>query len=236
MQYKVGLRIAFVVSACLLAEAAPSRAGVVSYTDENGNMFFSDQDAAFFSKPAKKGASGNGDNIMNNSRYAATIYAAGKANNLDPDLIRCVISAESDFDRFAVSSKGAHGLMQLTIPTAYAYAVRDVYDPVENIHGGAKLLKHLIEKFHGDLRLVLAAYNAGESNVIKYSGVPPFPETINYVKKVLHNYKGSGRIYAFAPVKNARIFRYENVDGTVYVTDTPRNMDDSARVWPGESR
>lgn len=108
---------------------------------------------------------------------------------LDPHLIRAVIKAESGFDPLAQSKKGARGLMQLMPKTAASLDVRDPFNPVENIKGGARYLRYLLDKFNGKLPLVLAAYNAGESHVRKYQKVPPFQETRHYVKKVLRYYK-----------------------------------------------
>jgi len=99
-------------------------------------------------------------------------------------LIHSVIQVESNYDPRAVSSKGAMGLMQLVPATARRFGVTDVFDPVNNIQGGAKYLKHLLELYSGDYSLALAAYNAGEGSVARYGGIPPFPETRSYVKQV----------------------------------------------------
>ncbi|OYT69228.1 MAG: hypothetical protein CFK48_08925, partial [Armatimonadetes bacterium CP1_7O] len=96
--------------------------------------------------------------------------------NLDTELVLRVIEAESGGDPHAVSPKGAMGLMQLMPDTARALGVSDPFDPVQNIEGGVRYLSHLIQRF-GDVRLALAAYNAGPTNVQRYAGVPPFPET-----------------------------------------------------------
>ncbi|MDM7460516.1 MAG: lytic transglycosylase domain-containing protein [bacterium] len=104
--------------------------------------------------------------------------------NLDTELILRVIEAESGGDPRAISPKGAIGLMQLMPETARALGVQDPYDPVQNIEGGVRYLNHLIQQF-GDLSLALAAYNAGPSNVRRYGGVPPFPETQRYLERVL---------------------------------------------------
>lgn len=108
---------------------------------------------------------------------------------LDPNLIRAVIKAESGFDPLALSKKGARGLMQLMPKTAALMEVRDPYNPVENIGGGARYLRYLLDKFDGKITLVLAAYNAGETRVRQYQKVPPFQETRHYVKKVMRYYK-----------------------------------------------
>ena len=108
---------------------------------------------------------------------------------LDPDLLHAVINAESSYDPLAVSEKGALGLMQLMPATIQRFGVKDPYDPVQNIKGGAKYLSHLMGKFDSDVSLVLAAYNAGEGRVLQYGrSSPPFSETRNYVSRVLRYY------------------------------------------------
>ena len=108
---------------------------------------------------------------------------------LHPALIRAVIKAESGFDPRAVSRAGAIGLMQLMPQTAVRLDVRDMYDPDDNVGGGAKYLRQLLDRFHGNLPLALAAYNAGENAVDRYQALPPFDETRQYVKKVLRYYR-----------------------------------------------
>ena len=114
----------------------------------------------------------------------AIFEAAGLRYNLPPNLLKAVAKTESNFRPDAVSHAGAIGIMQLMPGTARGLGVNDIYDPMDNIMGGAKYLRQLIDRF-GDLQLALAAYNAGPSNVTKYGGIPPFRETQNYVRKVL---------------------------------------------------
>jgi len=108
---------------------------------------------------------------------------------LHPALIRAVIKAESDFDPRAVSRSGAIGLMQLMPQTAVRLDVRDMYDPDDNVGGGTKYLRQLLDRFHGNLPLALAAYNAGENAVDHYQALPPYDETRQYVRKVLRYYR-----------------------------------------------
>jgi soluble lytic murein transglycosylase-like protein len=119
-------------------------------------------------------------------RRAITFYA--KRYRLDPALLRAVIKAESDFRQHAVSRKGAVGLMQLTPDTAATLRVANIHDSVQNIRGGAKQLRHLLNLYQGDLRLALAAYNAGVHRV-KGGRVPKIRETRLYVRKVLAYYR-----------------------------------------------
>ena len=110
-------------------------------------------------------------------------------HGVDPDLVRAVIRTESNFNRFAVSNKGAMGLMQLIPSTGRRYGVRDFFDPQQNIEGGVRYLKFLLEKFNGNLDLSLAAYNAGENLVQRLGRIPSIPETVNYVRKVRSMYR-----------------------------------------------
>ncbi len=118
------------------------------------------------------------------------IQAAAQKYGLAPPLLKAVMAAESNFNPAAVSEKGATGLMQLMPATARDMYVDDVYDPRQNIEGGARYLRHLQDQFGNDLEKVLAAYNAGPEAVRRSGGaVPPFPETRAYVKKVLALYQ-----------------------------------------------
>jgi len=117
-------------------------------------------------------------------RYANLIHVAALRHGVDERLIAGVIAAESNFDSKAVSRKRALGLMQLLPTTAARYAVSDVFDPAQNIDGGTHYLKDLLAKYRGNLSLALAAYNAGPEMVDRYGGVPPFPETQNYVRQI----------------------------------------------------
>src|SRR5215472_10316184 len=117
-------------------------------------------------------------------RYANLIHAAALKHGVDEKLIAGVIAAESNFDAKAISRKRALGLMQLLPTTAARYAVKNVFDPAQNIDGGTHYLKDLLAKYSGNLVLALAAYNAGPDMVDRYGGVPPFSETQNYVRQI----------------------------------------------------
>ena len=120
--------------------------------------------------------------------YGDSIQSAAADTGLEAALVTAVIAAESNFDPNAISAKGARGLMQLMPATANELGVRDVWDPDQNIRGGAAHLARLLGKY-GDVSLALAAYNAGEGTVDRHGGVPPFQETRQYVQRVLGYYR-----------------------------------------------
>ncbi len=126
----------------------------------------------------------------NPGKYNFIIEKVAQKYDLPPKLIHSIIKAESNYNPYAVSSKGAAGLMQLMPATAEQYGVKDRFDPIENIEGGSKYLKDLIKIYDQNLELILAAYNAGQEAIKKYEGIPPYPETINYIKKVKASYGG----------------------------------------------
>jgi soluble lytic murein transglycosylase-like protein len=123
--------------------------------------------------------------------FAATVQRAAIYYQLPPELIWAVMKVESDFRDQAVSRAGARGLMQLMPRTARAIGLRDPLDPEQNILGGAYYLRHLANRFGGDIYFTLAAYNAGPGTVQRYGGIPPYPETLSYIRKVLIYYVNS---------------------------------------------
>jgi soluble lytic murein transglycosylase-like protein len=118
----------------------------------------------------------------------ALVEQAARRHDVDPKLVHAVIRQESGYDPFAVSSKGAMGLMQLMPATADRFGVQNIFDPAENVRGGVLYLRHLLDRYNGDPGLTLAAYNAGEGAVERYGDVPPYRETVDYVSKVRRMY------------------------------------------------
>lgn len=180
------------------------QADIYSYTDENGMVHFTNvpNDKRFrvvlrsssFSTdgsqaPAVRTPSG-GFLKANLKRFSSIVEEAAKTYQLEPALLHAVITAESSYNPNALSPKGATGLMQLMPATARRYGVSNIWDPNQNIFGGAQYLRYLLQLFNNDMSLAVAAYNAGEHNVMKYGNrIPPFRETIDYVPKVLGLFK-----------------------------------------------
>lgn len=162
-------------------------------------------------------AAGTGAEIQKKAAsYDPIVRRIANSYVIDPALVHSIIAAESAYNRFAVSAKGAQGLMQLMPETAKDYGVADSFDAVQNIEGGVKYLKDLQKSYPGRTDLVLAAYNAGPKAVARYEGIPPFAETKTYVarvKRYLHEMSATKR----TPI-------YETVDetGRRIVTNDPR--------------
>ncbi|MBE9516141.1 MAG: lytic transglycosylase domain-containing protein [Proteobacteria bacterium] len=125
--------------------------------------------------------------------YDSLIQRMSRRYKVDPALVKAVVHAESAFNPYATSNKGASGLMQLMPATAEIYGVSDIYDPTQNIRAGVRYLKDLLAQ-HRSIRLAVAAYNAGPTAVKRYRGIPPYNETRNYVRKVMRYKKRYARV------------------------------------------
>jgi soluble lytic murein transglycosylase-like protein len=147
--------------------------------------------------------------------YQKIIEGVAGRHNIPTDLIHAIIVAESNYDRYAVSRKGASGLMQLMPDTARHYGVKNIFDPEQNIEGGARYLKDLIRMFDADTKLVLAAYNAGQQAVIRHGGIPPYRETREYVKRITASYNSSTIHH------KSRIYKIVDSEGRVTLTNDP---------------
>ncbi|MEA2005221.1 MAG: lytic transglycosylase domain-containing protein [Acidobacteriota bacterium] len=150
-------------------------------------------------------------NVLPNTQYDKLIQDISMKHGVDSSLIHSIIRAESNYNPSAISQKGAVGLMQLMPETAKQYGVRNVFDPKENVEGGVKYIKDLIRLYNAKTDLVLAAYNAGQEAVKKYSGIPPYDETRNYIERVKSSYdkpliKHRTKIYKFLDESGRVVF------------------------------
>jgi len=183
----------------LVLLSSPASADVYAYRDEAGIEHFTNAPAdddrfkVIVALLKEEGSSNQAQAIPvtgNVARYAPVVEEAAIKYKVDKALLHAVITAESGYNPVAVSRAGAQGLMQLIPQTAQRYAVSDVFDPVQNIRGGTRYLRDLLDLFAGDTKLALAAYNAGEAAVIRYGRqVPPYRETQAYVQKVMGLFK-----------------------------------------------
>jgi len=199
------LAVALICVGVLACGAA--RADIYAFVDENGTAHFSDvpQDRRFRlflrdstnTTTARAAARSGGDTLVRDKSFErlaaahmAEIEHAANEHALDPKLLHAVIQTESGYNARAVSPRGAIGLMQLMPDTARRYGLADAFDPRGNVRAGARYLRDLLELFAQNLPLALAAYNAGEGAVARYGNrIPPFPETLAYVPRVIERYE-----------------------------------------------
>lgn len=220
----LGLRIALIIA--LLGTVA--EADIYKYEDDSGVIYYTDfplnkkAQRIMRSPESKKEETTKGHE--KGELHSIVSEKAGKYN-IDPSLVHAVIKAESNGNPYAVSRKGAMGLMQLMPSTARDLSVNNPFDPEDNIDGGVRYLRYLLDKFNGDLTLALAAYNAGPKTVEKTGDVQRIPETKQYVKKVLSLYKGSNSTSSHTSAnitpKPAPIYKVITEDGTILFTNSP---------------
>jgi len=149
----------------------------------------------------------------------AAIVMAAARHNVDPNLVRAVVKVESNFNSNAVSRKGAMGLMQLMPATARELKVKNPFDPEQNVDAGVRHLKYLLENYGGDVKLTLAAYNAGSGAVARSAGIPHYAETQNYVRRITNLYYGG---FDFAPSGTSRdpVRVQRDARGVLYISNT----------------
>jgi soluble lytic murein transglycosylase-like protein len=148
------------------------------------------------------------------------IEQAAARHNVDPNLVRAVVKVESNFNPNAVSRKGAMGLMQLMPATARQLKVKNPFDPEQNVDAGVRHLKQLLESYGGDVRLTLAAYNAGATAVARSSGVPRFAETQNYVRRITNLYYGGSVFNPSSGASHDPVTVQRDARGVLYISNT----------------
>lgn len=169
----------------IFASVLPVYADIYMYIDTEGVLHFTNTPTSTKYKIYIKEKPRRSSNTHSTDKYDRLIEEASKRHGVLFPLIKAVIKAESDFDPRAVSKAGALGLMQIMPKNVNALKISDPFNPLENIMGGTRYFKQLIDKYEGKLQLALAAYNAGPNMVDYYDGIPPLKETENYVKRVM---------------------------------------------------
>jgi len=225
------------ISTCLLALgfglslSSPLRAQIASQVNDSGKLVFVNSEPAgnapHKAPPSFHVSKTDGSNseatptTVPPERLERIVRDASARHNLDPALVKAVIGVESNWNPSAVSRKGALGLMQLIPTTAGQLGVGNAFDPAQNIEGGTSYLRSLLDRYHGDLELSLAAYNAGPGAVERSGGIPNIPETRSYVQRVTDTYfrPDSGRDPSFAGQHRSRIRQDVDDNGRVVFTN-----------------
>ncbi len=203
----------------ILVRAETGRGEVYHFTDGEGVLHFTNvpTDPRYKRLMITDGSTHSYVSPKQLSLILRTIERSAEKFDLEPALVKAVIKTESDFNPMAVSSAGAMGLMQLMPQTASRWSVNNPMDPVENIWGGVRYLRHLLDLFDGQLSLALAAYHAGEDRVQENWNIPPIPATQEYVQRVLRYYKK----YQGGRVSRNTIYKVTMTTGEVIYTDNP---------------
>lgn len=215
------LCIIFVVLPLMLVPGL-SGAEIYSYVDKNGVTHFTNMPNGQGNRlltgrtPVTAVRAEKRKRVNRRSYYRRIVEDKSIKYNLEPSLINAVIETESNWDYRAVSRKGAQGLMQLMPSTSKSLNVTNPFSPEENIDAGSRYLRRLLDRFHGDVSLALAAYNAGPETIEHYGGIPPFRETREYVKRVISKYTNGSGSRSASP-----IYKVKTKDGTVVYTNTP---------------
>lgn len=178
------MRSAYSIFFALLFLGNPAQATVYEF-GSNGTITVHEATDYLSNSRRKHTPKASKINLTSSKKFDSLVQKAAQKYRVSPTLVHAVIQNESSYDPNAVSPKGAMGLMQLMPATAKHYLVKDAFDPEQNIFGGTKYLSELLRRYNDNIALSLAAYNAGETAVDKYNGIPPYPETEHYVAKIL---------------------------------------------------
>ncbi|MFZ6017342.1 MAG: transglycosylase SLT domain-containing protein [Nitrospirota bacterium] len=229
------IRILMILLICLFLPIIAG-ADIYRYVDENGIVCYTN--TPFMKKAErviketnrlyqnqKKAIQTRDMKIERDKDYHKVIYEKAVKYEIDPSLVKAIIKTESNWNQRAVSRKGAMGLMQLMPATASEMALHDPFNPEENIEGGTRYLRYLLERFNGDLTLALAAYNAGPKTIEIFGTIPPITETRQYVNKVLSLYNGK----ATKKKRLEPIYKVVLQDGTILFTNSPLFKPDITR-------
>lgn len=235
------------VAFLLLLPCSFALADIYQYVDENGVLHFTNVNygkkhakTKITRAPSPDAATARSAEVKRSqstpaaaltSAYSHIINAACDKYGVDPSLVHAVVKVESDFNPFALSRKGAMGLMQLMPQTAVEMNVKNSFNPEQNIHGGVKYLRYLLDRYEGNIRLALAAYNSGETAVKRWGTIPPYKETQQYVTKILKLYGGLDT--ALGP--RYTIYIGQSDDGSLLLTDNPSSHSDK-RLKRGTSK
>ena len=217
----VSWRVLVPAATLVLSTALPSLASDAAYrrVDEDGVTHITDSpsDSRFTVMPGFSGTASGWLKVPTGRMgpaFSREIRETAERYGVDSALVEAVIRVESAFNPWAVSRKGAQGLMQLMPQTASALGVKDSFNPRQNIDGGVRHLRYLLDRYPGNIEWALAAYNAGERAVDSYGGIPPYPETQQYVQKVIARAGGEPSPKGRAEPPQV-IYRYEDADGTL---------------------
>jgi len=211
LPYVPGMVLGSWLIAGFLCCCAPLQAQILRYQGPDGRLYFTNLPLPVAPTPT---VAAQPTRLVAQAPVLPLIHRLSQQYRIDPRLVQAMITAESNFDPYAVSRAGAQGLMQLMPDTAARYRVENPFDPQANLEGGMRYLRDLLLMFPSDLRHVLAAYNAGEGAVQQYGGIPPYPETQRYVERVLALYGAS------TPPPQRKIYRYRTASGSILLTDT----------------
>jgi len=223
--------VVLLVIMLVLFTGLESHADIYKYISDDGTVYFTnapmDRNGSVVIKEKKSYQKPNEEYdrvYVSRGMFHDIAEEKARQHNIDPQLVKAVIKAESNWNPNAVSPKGALGLMQLMPSTASIMGVSNPFNPEDNIDGGIRYLKYLLQKFNGNLTLALAAYNAGPKLVDRIKNIPPIPETITYVRRVINYYsRGKGTVVNMDLPEIKRQSRIQKIvlrDGTVLFTNS----------------